>query len=123
MMQLKDTWQKILETGFPAGLHGKVMRRIFLLKYRGVFLALGAAVATYFFFAGWELWAKLIDGDFFASFQALTEGINFDITLIFDALSTAAGLIPSAAALNFLVSAIFVGFAGWELKKYKLFYK
>jgi hypothetical protein len=123
MIQLKDAWKKTMEQNYPIGFHQKVMRRVFLLKYRGVFLALGAAVAIYFFFAGWELWTKLIDADFFESVQALMEGVSFDAILVFDTVATVAGLAPLTAVFNFLISAVFVCFAGYELKKHQLFYK
>lgn len=108
-----------MEQSFPLKLHKRIMRQIYFIKHRILFLIMAAVVAVNFIVSGAILNAKLVEDEFWAQAQIMTQNLEFDSVIIFSAVESIFLSLPVYHSLFFLVSTIL--FAICSVFIYKFF--
>lgn len=94
MDTFKETIAKIIDSKFPANLHGFIMRKIFFLKYRNYFVLIPIVLLGNFLFSAYSLWAKIIEIDLINFSQTMLDGVWSDFDLLMISLSMIAQEVP-----------------------------
>lgn len=118
---MKRAFEQNLNKNFPANLHKKIMRRIFILKHKNIFLAGAGLILIHFLFSIWRLWSVLIETEFLGVVKALTQDVEMDFDLLEDAIKNIISLAPAAQIIDFGISSLIVAFIALKFgKNYKI---
>jgi hypothetical protein len=117
-MFMQKAFEQILEKNYPAGLHKKVMRRVWFFKYRKIFFSGAALSVIYAAASAFMLHSKMTEMGFFDIVKTVFADIDFNFDLIMDAVQTSVALAPTEYVLNGLASFIFVGFSAYILRPF-----
>ncbi len=120
---MKKAFEQILEKNYPAGLHKKVMRRVWFFKHQNIFFAGAAFMVVYAAASAFMLYAKMMEINFFDIIKTLFSNIDYNFELITDAIKTSIVLAPNEYILNSLASLTLIAFLAYAYKKlYKPYY-
>ena len=122
--QLKD----LPEIGLPDGLHGRIMRNIFIRRFRVPFLVVVLGVGANIVFSAWRIGMHVADTRALYAFQLLFAGFDASYDFIFDFLEMLKDYLPVTSSLIFFVNillAIYLvylyfhyrGYQGYQLRK------
>lgn len=119
---IKKAFEQNLEKNYPAGLHKKVMRRVWFFKYQKIFFVGAIAALVYFTVSAFMLYSEMMDIEFFDIIKTLFSNMDYNFDLIADAVKTSIALAPTEYIANSLASLIPVAFMAYIFKRYKPHY-
>lgn len=114
---MEKIFEQILEKNYPAGLHKKIMRRVWFLKYQKIFFAGAAAAVIYAAISAFMLYDEMMEINFFDIIKTVFANIGFNLELLADAVRTSIALAPTGYVLNGLASFISVIFMAHIFQK------
>lgn len=94
----------LAEADFPAGLHGRIMRRVAFLRFRTPMLAVLAVLAFNVAISGWRLWTAIEENALLSILQGLFAGFEMSQAFFGDVLRALLDALPLGSFAILLVN-------------------
>lgn len=115
--------RELPEVSFPPGLHGKIMRQLFFLKFRVPFFVISGILFCNIAIAGYHAWLRMIDMEAFSIAVALWNGFEWSFDFFSEGARTVIEYFPIGWFLivttNFLLLG-YVVFLYFSFKKFSV---
>lgn len=95
---------------FPSGLHGKIMRQLFFLKFRIPFFVISALLLCNIAIALEHAWSRMINTEAFAIASALWEGFEWSFDFFGEGARTIAAYFPIGWFFIVMTNAALLGY-------------
>ncbi len=104
MDMLDEQIKNMPESAYPAGLHGRIMRRVAFLRFRAPFMTILGVLLFNLLISGWRLWTQAVEDETWAIFRSFFQ--SFEVSATFGAgfLQMLYDAVPVWALAVFLVN-------------------
>lgn len=98
------------EMEFPAGLHGKIMKKLLFLQFRTPFLIVLSLLLLNMAITGWNLWTRAADSQFQDVIKAFLSSFEFSREYFSSFYAAASDFMPLSIVVNFTVNLLLIGY-------------
>lgn len=121
MTNVSKKLREISEIEFPDGLHGRIMRKLFFIRYRGNFLLVAFLLTANIFLSGWRFWARMDELDTISVIRALLEGFDVSRGFTLNFFSTLSQSFPVISVSIFIINILVITYVTYLYFKFKTF--
>lgn len=108
MKDISDAIKELSEIEVPAGLHGKIMRRLLFLKFRTPFVVVVSLLLMNLAVSGVRMWQEWSDMEASALVSFLVSNLEFSARGILDFLVTVYDVTPVGWLTVFIMNLLLV---------------
>ena len=123
MDKIKEKMKNTEEAEFPKTLHGRIIRKVFFLRYRASFAIAFSILFLNLFISVWQIWVRLAETEIIITLKALFDGFEMSLDFAADFWNTVASYLPLRAFIIFILNLCLIGYTLYfyaQAKKYKL---
>lgn len=113
--------QALPEVSFPSGLHGKIMRQLFFLKFRVPFFVISGILFCNIAIVGYHAWLRMIDTEAFSIAVALFDGFEWSFDFFSEFARTVIEYFPVGSFTIIMLNALLFGYVVWAYTSFKKF--
>ncbi len=106
---------------FPSGLHGKIMRQLFFLKFRIPFFVISAFLFCNIIISVYHAWSRMINTEAFSIVVALWEGFEWSFDFFADSARTVVEYFPIGWFLIVMTNSLLLGYVVFLYFSFKKF--
>lgn len=123
MDNFSQTIHKLPVVEFPLGLHGKIMKQLFFLKFRVPFFIISGILFCNIAVTGYHAWSRMIDTEALSIATALWEGFEWSFDFFSEFARTVIEYFPIGSFIMIMFNALlleYVVFLYFSFKKFSI---
>lgn len=120
MNNISRTMRELPVITFPPGLHGKIMRQLFFLKFRIPFFIISALLVCNIAISMYHIWSRMINTEMFSIVATLWEGFEWTFDFFVEFMRTITEYFPIGSFVIVMTNFLLLGyivFLYFSLKK------
>ncbi len=110
MDNISQTIHELPAVTFPPGLHGKIMRQLFFLKFRVPFFVVSALLFCNIAISGYHAWLRMVDTEAFSIASVLWEGFEWSFDFFSEFMRTVVAYFPIGWLAMFTINSLLLGY-------------
>ena len=104
---------------FPAGLHEKIMRRIYFYRLRNPLLGLFGLLVVDVTISGWHVWTRMIQLNTLSILSSIFDGFEASTDFFINATQNISDIIPITSLSVFAINVILLAYVSFLLMNTK----
>lgn len=102
--------KNMTEVEFPKGLHGRIMHKLFFLRYKTHFVTIFSLVSLNVFVSAWRTWTRIVEMDTVAIIKDMLQGFDLSYYFISDFVKTILAYAPIYLFIIFLINTLILSY-------------
>lgn len=119
MDNISQTIQTLPAVSFPPGLHGKIMRQLFFLKFRVPFFVISTLLFCNIAISAYHAWLRMIDMEAFSIAAALWGGFEWSFDFFSESVRTFMEYFPIGWLFIVMINSLLLGYVAFLYFSFK----
>lgn len=119
MKNLNKEMENLKEAEFPQGLHGKIMRRVAILRFRMSAFVITSLLAVNLVITGWRVWARIGEADSISIIKATLDSFEFSSDFFSSLWNSITNSVPIWYIAVFLINSMLLGYILFLVKQFR----